>query len=369
MAKREKARAQSQRIIKLQIEQDEQRKQQEAYRQQRAAYYNSLKGQRESKIRTMLQNVSKIDGDVSVELLKATQQFADDLFELICESLNLNENTSAAEIENTLNECLPALKKLKTLSDVKEIQSKDLVHRYSIYERLFNKLMDMNINFAMFAPKGSVERPAVERKIASNPMVKKEVENNLALMSADEKFDYVSSHQVCSFEPDNKTVSKSQKLITEIEQHQRLAGTKMAYATQELSDNVYTFIENELYVDTLTPSIKDIEDVFSVSLFVLKRLKDLTKNPHINKVKTWKINPYDNLFRRLIQLDVRLALFAPSTSLNFLDYDFKKLSEPEKEVLFKHIQKAGLWENEEFVKTYHHVFAVQMSKMNELVKM
>lgn len=368
MAKREKARSQSQRIIKLQIEQDEREREREKIRQEKIAYSTSTKGIRETKARTLLQNVSLYEDDVIKSMLSATEEFGNSLCVLIMSSIDI-ETATTADIEKVINECLPALKKLKKLSDVKEIKSKDSVHRYTIYERLFNKLIDTDIRFAMFAPKASIERTSSAKRIETNPIVSQEVTQNKILMQADPSFDYVSSHVVCEFESDNENVKKSTRLIERVRQHERLAGSKMAFITQDLSDNIYTFMENELYTNETMPSIRDIEQVISISLYPLKRLKDLIKNPYIDRSKTWELNPYDNLFRRLINLDVRFSLFAPASSLARLDYDFKQLSEPEKDVLFKHIQKSGLWENEEYVKTYHHVFAVQMAKMNELVKM
>ncbi len=143
---------------------EEDRKKQ--YIQEREGYKASEKGQFEQKVRFAIQAVTKEEDKALVALLEATVKLKESIISLIEEYLLKHhdsiEDAEIYEIENALRHLEIAIGKLEKMSKTYQNLAKPNPKLLSEYEKLFNELMEMDIRFALYAPKRSLNKKNVK---------------------------------------------------------------------------------------------------------------------------------------------------------------------------------------------------------------
>ena len=317
---------------------------------------------RNATIRKMLQDVAGAESASCETMLNAVKKLSSEIYEFITTELNYSKKgvkPELREVEEIVNYLLPALKKLKLISENESVRSKSNERVYSEYDRLFNKLIELDAKFLLFAPNKSLERSNFNAKFNMLPeyMKKDVLERKL---DTTEDADYISKYMTCEFEPNERT-KKVEKMIEDIEISCEKSKQILVDATSSLSNSLYEFFVVDLGLGKgERVSQANIEKTIQYCLEQIKRLKKLTLNPQICELI--KEDEYARLFTKLMQEEIRFAMYAPKESLKRMDIDFKQLSEDEKDIIFNKLLKYGLMDDFKYFDNYRHVFAAQIAK-------
>lgn len=265
-------------------------------------------------------------------------------------------NITFEEIESFIHESMPLLKKLKYLSDHEEIAPSN-PNYLTTYEAMFVSLIDLDVRFALFAPKRSLNKVGMDFKL--DAMSEKHKRNMLELrtrLEENESLDYVSCYQ-----GDFDSNEKIQKVIDEINEEEFKSKFEIIKSAELASLKTYNFIigyfkSNELNVDKL--KFADIKKLLVLTDMAFNVIKKASRAPELNEIASWdEFDPYTELFNNLMEVNMKFAFFAPSKSLNRLNIDFNKLSDKEKDLMQQILVKNDLWADEEFYERYKDVFS------------
>lgn len=279
----------------------------------------------------------------------------------------IGRKTSYSVVEERINLCLELLKEYRKVVENETIIEKAQSRDYTLYGQLFNMLIEYNANFLMFAPKECFKKTKVSSKIRTLPeLYQNMVNERIERFEENDKADYVNESEIYESESNEKT-ERVEEMMTFLNNTKEQAVDKMEDMADEHSNRLYRFISNEYQEIKGKNGIvtsEDIKTIFNRCKDQRERLIDLVKNNEFvsKRMKKRDVNPNENMFNHLINLDIRFAQYAPGKCYCRLDLDFKTLTEAEKDVVFDRICRYGLWNIPQFVENYHDVFACQIVK-------
>lgn len=268
----------------------------------------------------------------------------------------MQPNVSFKRVEEIAQSYLPVFKKLRAICYDEEVKSIDWKFDV-IYKKLFDALIDLDIRFVYYAPINSINRASVAPKLEMLPQKEQEKLGALKeLLEKNEDLDYVSTTEV---ETDEKH-ERSEAIVDYINEGEFKAKFKVVQATESLSSDLYQFIIKELNLqnyDEPTLKYKSIDNVLNICCVGLASLKKSSSSKQLNEIAGWEqFDPYTELFNRLIDINIRFAVFAPKSSLNRFDIDFKRMSEKERAIMLTVLKNNGLWDDPEYVEVYGPLF-------------
>lgn len=319
--------------------------------------------------RNVAQEFTKRKSEVVGKLHTITEQTYKDVLKAIATDLCITTKSKKAnqymqtdisfeQIEDVFNVYLPVLKKLKAICYNEEIESVNQNFHFC-YKKFFDALIELDIRFALFAPKSSLNKAGVDLKIEILPIEYKNQINQLKeTLEVDEDLDYVSTKEVEQIKTTEN--SKRQDMIDSVNEVEFKSKFEMVKATETLSSNLFKFIIKELDLQDFDEVIKakDVGNVLNVCAIGLSALKNSSESEELNEIAGWEnFDPYTELFNRLIDINIKFAFFAPKSSLNRFDIDFKKMHEKEREVMLTILKKHGLWDDPEYVEVYQPLFS------------
>ena len=328
---------------------------------------------RNATVRKMLQDVAVVENKAFNIMLKQIDEMVDEIYNLIKETLGYevkdSKEISFNEIEHVFNQCMVAIKKLRALSEDEKVLSKAGNKKLTAFEKLINNLIELDSRFAVFGTKKNLDQKILQMKLSLLPTaLKKDIEMRREKLSIDDKADYVNEHIVCEFEPDD-TMLKVNEIMKKVEDAETEAISEMAKATVKLKTNLFDFITTELNLsEGKSTNCGEIEKVFGICLNQLQFLRKLCKNPYIAKNMNWEfVDEYDDLFRKLIDVDVHFALFASKNALTMVGINYNLLNEEEKELMFAKLVRYGLVKDKDLIVEYKKYFANQFKKEDSIV--
>ncbi len=303
----------------------------------------------------------------SSDLTETAKQACQNLLKLVATELNITSKSKKAngfiqqhvsfeEIEEIMNKCLPAFRKLRSICFNEEIKEYSR-YLFNVYNSLFDKLIELDVRFAKFAPISSLKDRTLD------------IDSRIELMPKDFQDDIISLREKLESDPNLEFVlSNSPKENDErvksvcdmLEDGVFNAKSGVAKATQDLSSNLYRFIIEQLNIqDFNEEGLKygEIKNVLTMCQTGLNALKSSSLRKDLREIADWeKIDPYTQLYNRLININIKFAFFAPKKSLNRLDINFKKLSEKERNVMTRILMDYGLLDDDKFYENYKHIF-------------
>lgn len=282
-----------------------------------------------------------------------------------------DKSVSYAEIEEIIQILLPVLKRYKTISANRDVAVKQN-NSFSLYEKIFNDLIDIDARFATFAPINSLNRAGVMDKVQMLPdFVKDDINARKEMLDNGLGQDYVDENEIIEFDPQDKRVQDVNKILEKMNLISEQACKKIGIAIIDMSDEVYNLIQSELELKPNdSPKLKnsDVKRMLDLCSITLRNVERLSNNPHVSKVMGWgEANPCNTMFYNLVRMEPKFALHAPVEVLARLDLDFSKLSEEEKDSLYLVLQQEGMFENEEYFKQYQKTFANQINNLENRI--
>ena len=152
----------------------------------------------------------------------------------------------------------------------------------------------------------------------------------------------------------------AERMINDIREKEFHSHISMISSVENATTDLYLFIINQLKLQDgskKTIKFEDIKNVFLLGDAALKSIKKYSASDALNKYSGWdECDPYTELFKNLMNVNMRFAFFAPKSSLNRMDIDFDSLSDKEKTVMLKILIDNGLWNDEEFYENYKDSF-------------
>ena len=282
-----------------------------------------------------------------------------------------DKSVSYAEIEEIIQILLPVLKKYKTISANRDVITRQ-TNSYSLYERIFNDLIDIDARFATFAPIGSMNKPGVMEKVETLPdFVKDEIIARKEMLDNGLGQDYVDENEILEFDPQEKRVQDSNKILEKINLITEQACKKIGISIIEMSDEIYNLMQSELELNPnespkrTNSEVKRILDLCSVTL---RNVERLSNNLHVSKVMGWeKTTPFNTMFYNLVRIEPRFAFHAPTEVLSRLDLNFESLLEEEKDSLYLILKNEGLFEDDDYFKQYKRMFENQIADLGKQI--
>ncbi len=320
--------------------------------------YEYQRGQEERTIRQELDFKKNHIVDI---LYESALELRTEIVEFIASKLSIKASAkemdpykkkiSFEEIKGVVDLCLPAIQKLKDISNTDEVDIKPYRNTYTEYEALFNDLLDLDIRFIYFAPVNCFERATVGRRLKyCNNDILKQLETRAKKFKNDRETDYLA---------ENKTTevasTEVQIMIDKFNEVEFKSKYDMVCVTESLASDIHRFILKHLKdADCKTLSYKQMNEVFEVVRPSLNSLKELCQHKDLQEVAGWaECDPYTELFNRLIDINIKFAFHAPTSSLNRLDIDFSELGSKEKALMVQLLERKGLWDNREYYDNYY----------------
>ncbi|MBO5954438.1 MAG: hypothetical protein J6Q13_00535 [Clostridia bacterium] len=321
--------------------------------------------------KTELAKIYQLKSDVETEagifVAENCKKLKNEIYEFLTDGID--RKAPYGVLEERINLCLELLKEYRKVVENKLINEKAKAKDYTLFDQLFNMLIECNANFLIFAPKQCFKKSTIPSKIRTLPEIyQNAVKEKIERFKEDDKADYVNEYQVCEIEPNEKT-EKVQEMSKFLNDTKEEAIDNMVDMADKVGSDLLAFIQaeyEEIKKEKGLVNSKDIENIFTRIKRERDMLNSLVKNNEFisKKMKSRKINTYENLFNHLINLDIRFATKAPGKCFCRLDLDFKTLGEEEKNVVFDRICRYGLWNIPQFVENYHDVFACQIARTN-----
>lgn len=320
------------------------------------------------------------DKEVVPQIKKDMAQLKDVIVEFIKKELDFqplkkctyyDKTVSYAEIEELVQILLPVFKKYKTISANRDVSTRQC-NSYSLYEKMFNDLIDIDVRFATFAPVNSINKKGVMEKVATLPdFVKDEIVARKAMLDNGLGQDYVDENEIIEFDPQEKKVQVSNKILEKMNSISEQACKKIGVAIIDMSDEIYNLIQSELKLNpNESPKLKnsEIKRVLDLCSITLKNVERISNNQHVSKAMGWrKSNPFNTMFYNLVRMEPKFAFHAPVDVLSRLDLNFETLSEEEKDSLYLVLQKEAVFENEDYFKQYQKTFANQINNLGNQI--
>ena len=365
-------------VIGIQISEYETDKLKKIKAEERQRQLSDPKYIKQTKLNRIYQSKDKAETEAKARVARGCNEIKSDLFNFLTNKID--ETTSIFEIEERINYVLSLLKEFKVVADNDNVKGqtrtfsaknqdlKRTQNSYTVYERLFNDLVDFDARFLLFAPKATFNKSTTQSKINTLPEeLQQDVKARIEKLSVDENADYVNEYVVCEFEPSEKT-KEAEKMELKFQQAKTEAVDVLENATDKIGVDILNFIKEE-YAEIQNErevTTKDILNIISSTQRERKCLYNLIQDNDFVKARmsNRKMNAYDEMYNEMVNLDVKFALAAPRKVLGRLDLNFKVFNEKEKDVLFERICKMGLWNIPQYVENYHDLFACQISKMN-----
>ncbi len=334
---------------------------------------------KQTKLNRIYQSKDKAETEAKARIARGCNELKSDLFNFLTK--DIDEATTIVEIEQKVNCVLSLLKDLKVVSQnsavreqtysynlAKSHDSRTASKSNTVFDRLFNELVDFDARFLLFAPKATFNRATTQPKINTlQESLKHDVKVRLEKLEADENADYVTEYIVCEFDESEKP-KEVEEINLKFKQAKTSAVDVMEQAIDKMSADIATFIKEEYseIQNVRQVTTKDIVELLNSTQRERKCLFDLIKDNEFVKARMSKrkMNAYDEMYNNIVNLDVKFALGAPRKVLGRLDLDFKVFNEKEKDVMFERICKMGLWDIPQYVENYHYVFACQIAKTN-----
>lgn len=329
------------------------------YQELREQMKNSVEGQRSLKLSKMMQAVDGVVTTSRVDVARATERLADELYEAIKQGLGLyelpsnityNKDVSMLELDRVINEYLPALKKLRRLCANEDISSKTKSRVYTVYEALFARLIELDARFALYAPKAVLYKPTVVTRVSGLPEdIKFEVEVCREEMKENPNADYVHQYLVCEFEPGNPRVRDAKGMVKRVNEVERGVADKMVDATEVLANDILNFTKEEL--ETLKNenekiNFKQYSDLFNSSYFARQKLVELIRDKHISKRAKWEFSPHKALLKQIILLNGNFLVCILEEYLQrYNGVDNRVLTEQERKDIFEILDEEKVLSN------------------------
>ena len=351
-------------ICKLQTRRADERYQRtefrKAYLKEKAEEDASQRGISNMIVRKILQEVDVVETSSCDMIVNECLQICDKVYALIKVGLGYNvrkkSDITLDEIKSELDKYVSVLKRVKVVSSDKSIQNHSNQKKYNIYEKLFKNLVELDARYLVFAPKIVIETfeskifPQTEEFYSLLSVRKEKLAQN-------EKFDYVE-------EFNGKSCSLSNEMLVELLNKESLVSTKMICATEKLSEDLFKFIKVQLKLGERKKHsvlISELEDVKAQCYAQLHKLRSLSNQPLIYRNAGWgDLDPYTQLFNRLIEEDINFVQIAPEKSLNRSGIDFNLLTDLEKSLVFTKLVEKGIMSDSKFFEAYKEMFMKQI---------
>ena len=323
---------------------------------------------KQTKLNRIYQSKDKAKTEAGILVAENCKKLKQEIYNFLTDGVD--RKASFDVLEAKINACLGLLKDFRKVVENEFINQKAQSTEYNIYEQLFNNLIDYNANFLLFAPKQCFKRNVVSAKINTlSEICQNAVKERMETFNLDEKADYVNEYLVCEVEPNEET-KKVEEIFNSLNQTKEQAIDNMERATDKMGADILNFVKEEYdeIKNSRETTTKGVLDLIVATQRERKCLFDLIKDNEFVKARmsSRKMSAYDEMYNEMVNLDVKFALAAPRKVLSRLDLDFKVFTEREKDVMFERICKMGLWNIPQYVENYHHIFACQLSKINNL---
>ena len=293
---------------------------------------NSRKGQMNTKLNVFLRECSAEKDDLIVEYINFASELREHLVNYINTELKYNEkgieNISFEEIEELVNHLLKVFKKMKSISNNADVKTKYNPKAFTNYEKLLIDLIKLDGRFVLFAPKRVLEKSESINKISKLPQsLKQRMDIRLKKLKANEKWDYVAEKHV-PLTAKIKRESEINSIISKISDKETDIISRYNKILKVFSNNIFDCVKQDIEINGLNNK-EEIEEC--VNLFQILTLRDFCKNEKIKKINVF--TPYETLFNKLIEIDVRFVPYAPVKCIKNADIDFDQLSKQEKNLI------------------------------------
>ena len=326
--------------------------------------------------REIAQGFDVIKKNIIYDLRETIKQTTQSVLQLIKQDLGvcekarkkngyIQENITDEQINEIINKYLPILKELRRLSNNDEINSTNVKFLTS-YEFLFVELILLDSRFAIYAPLASLNRSGVSEKLDFVAQHQEKINNLKADLKENENLDYISKTEIVEPKTKDKRDIKIQSMVDLLGESELKSKLELVKATEDLSSNVYKFIIKELNLQTIDEkNVKfvDIKNAFAICSSAINALKLSSARDDLHGVSGWEeLDPYTELFNKLMKINIKFAFFAPKKSLNRLNIDFNRLSDKEKNVMKKVLIDNGLLDNDEYFENYKVVLNLEKTQ-------
>ncbi len=300
--------------MEIQENSDVSKRHRKQYLEGQKEYQESVDGVRAVDALQILKNTNVVQNDCAESIEVATKKLKIDLYNLIYEELGYGSRSIKEiefyEIEQIINECLPALKMMKRLCNDKILKGRIRSFDHSIYENFFNDLIKLDARFAIFAPARSINKsdaqPAI-RKLPASLLF--EVEKVKKRLKKNEKADYVALYQVCEFEPENERVQKVQDCMKPVKKEVGSSITKMIKAAEIMGEDIYKYFVTQIEASKDSKgkvSDEKMTDIIMMIRAAKNKMVEITSNRFVIKKAKWETDIVQDLLDELQLLDPRI---------------------------------------------------------------
>ncbi len=340
-----------------------------AYYEEKKQFNESIEGLRNKEYRRILQSADKISVLADSKLVETADQVAVQLYNFIVEALGagkslkkqtLGEHSeiSFKEINSVFEAYIPAIKELKSLSEIKSVDKKSGSSKYNAYDSLLNKLVDFDVRFALFSDLTSISRLATHDKMNEGKMFPSTLENLSEYKSKLEQNPNASFVNEFTVENlDEFKCEANRNCLNQIKSARRESIELNKQSANQLAKEIYEFIESEVernwgrnYSET---ELCSIIKHFSMAISKLEGLGKAIGEEEYLQLPS-------KLVEDLVALDTRFVIIATKDYLTNNKVRVQDLSEEAQALLVSRVSEFKLLEDKKF-KTKHERNSTQES--------
>lgn len=300
--------------MEIQENRDVSSKHRKAYLVEQKMQQESDDGKRVASALQILKDVNYTQNECMDKIEFQIRELKTNLYNLIVDELGYEERTIKKiefhELEQIINECLPALKMLKKVCAAKEVKERAPRTNHSVYELLFNDLIALDARFAVFAPARSINKNEFKSAFSKLPAsLSLEIERVKKRLKKNEKADYVALYQVVEFEQPNSRVEKSTEMMKPLKKEVSSTISKMIKTAEQMKKDIYQYFVDqiEIYKDKNGKVCDEkMQDIIMVVRSAKNKLAEIVNNRYVIKKANWETDIVQDLLDELQLLDPRI---------------------------------------------------------------